>query len=85
MREVSATEANRHFSKLLREAAAGETILVTSRGRPIATLGPVAGDALERKASRRLGLLAGWFPAMSREDFASANAEIDQLFSGEEP
>lgn len=41
MRSVTATEANRDFSKLLREVAAGETVVVTSHGRAVAKLAPV--------------------------------------------
>ena len=40
MRNVTATEANRQFSALLREVVAGETIVVTSHGRPVAKLVP---------------------------------------------
>jgi prevent-host-death family protein len=40
MKTVSAAEANRHFSKLLRDVQAGETVLVTSRGRPVAQIQP---------------------------------------------
>ena len=40
MKTVSATEANRHFSKLLREVKAGETVIVTSRGKPVVEMRP---------------------------------------------
>ena len=40
MKTVSAAEANRQFSKILREVQAGETVLVTSRGRPVAQIQP---------------------------------------------
>lgn len=41
MRTVSAADANRHFSSLLQEAKAGNTITVTSRGEPVAQITPV--------------------------------------------
>jgi prevent-host-death family protein len=41
MRTVSAREANQAFSKLLAAAEAGEEIVITRRGRPVATLAPV--------------------------------------------
>lgn len=44
MKTVSAAEANRQFSRLLREAQAGETITITSRGKPVAQLAPIAED-----------------------------------------
>jgi prevent-host-death family protein len=58
MRTVSAADANRHFSKILRAAAEGETIVVTSHGTPVATIAPVqpmAGG--ERRRAARLALL----------------------------
>jgi prevent-host-death family protein len=39
-RTYSAAEANRNFSKILREVAAGERVIVTSRGKPVAEIGP---------------------------------------------
>jgi prevent-host-death family protein len=46
MRIVSAAEANRQFSKLLREVKAGGTVVITSHGEPVARLEP----AIERDA-----------------------------------
>jgi prevent-host-death family protein len=42
MRNVSAAEANRHFSKLLREVQSGESVTVTSHGRPVAVIQPAS-------------------------------------------
>ena len=36
MKTVTAAEANRQFSTGLREVAHGESVLVTSRGKPVA-------------------------------------------------
>ena len=41
MKMITATEANRDFSKLLEEVSAGEVIGVTKHGRMIATINPV--------------------------------------------
>ena len=38
MKTLSAAEANRHFSSLLREVAQGETVTVLSHGKPVATI-----------------------------------------------
>jgi prevent-host-death family protein len=57
MRTVSAAEANREFSKLLQAVRDGETVLITSRGEPVATLGPPAA-ALEKMAKAKADLLA---------------------------
>lgn len=40
MKTFSASDANRHFSRLLREVAQGETVTVLSRGKPVATIAP---------------------------------------------
>jgi len=37
---VSAREANQAFSRLLGEAEGGEELVITRRGRPVATLAP---------------------------------------------
>ena len=49
MKAITSTEANREFSKLLRAVAHGETVQITSRGRPIATLNPVVGTHTEKR------------------------------------
>lgn len=57
MKTVTAAEANRQFSALLRRVAGGETLLVTSRGKPVATIAPVdaaAVDATRERARQRL-------------------------------
>ena len=54
MKSISAAEANRHFSALLREVSRGAQITVTSRGKPVATIS--AADQVERReriAARR--------------------------------
>jgi len=42
MRSVSAADANREFSKILRAVREGETITVTSRGEPVAVISPIS-------------------------------------------
>lgn len=39
-RIVTATEANQRFSELLREVSAGDTITITSHGKPVAEMAP---------------------------------------------
>jgi prevent-host-death family protein len=47
---VSAAEANRNFSRLLRGVREGRRYVVTAHGRPVARLVPVgAEDAIERR------------------------------------
>jgi prevent-host-death family protein len=41
MVDVTAREANQQFSKLLQRAEAGDTVVITKRGRPVAKLVPI--------------------------------------------
>jgi prevent-host-death family protein len=50
---ITATEANRDFSRILREVGNGQTYIITSHGRPIARLVPTDEDESEREAARR--------------------------------
>ena len=55
MTSVGAREANRSFSKILKEAENGKTITITRNGKPVARLEPVVRKSPlseeERKAS----------------------------------
>ena len=53
MKTVSAAEANRHFSNLLRDVATGETITVLSRGKPVATIARAHGQASGRQHAKQ--------------------------------
>lgn len=54
-RSISATDANREFSRLLSEVAAGKTYIVTSRGKPVARVEPIKADEADRaQRTRRL-------------------------------
>jgi prevent-host-death family protein len=52
---VSAAEANRNFSKLLREVQKGHSYVVTSHGRPVARISPIEE---ERREKAKAALLA---------------------------
>ena len=52
---VSAADANRRFSELLRTVKAGRSVVVTSHGKPVAKLSPVTED--DRSAERARSLL----------------------------
>jgi prevent-host-death family protein len=45
MTTITAAEADRQFSSVLREVAQGQAVLVTSRGKPVATIAPAHLDA----------------------------------------
>ena len=57
MKTISAAEANRHFSSLLRQIASGESVTIVSRGRPVATMSPARQEEGER-AHAKQNLLA---------------------------
>ncbi len=48
---ISAAEANRNFSKLLREVREGRSYVVTSHGRPVARIAPVTEQRSQAKAA----------------------------------
>jgi prevent-host-death family protein len=47
---IQASEANRQFSRILREVAGGDTFTVTSHGRPIARIIPA--EPMDRDAAK---------------------------------
>jgi prevent-host-death family protein len=53
MKSVSAREANQAFSKLLAEAAGGEEIVITRRGKPVAKLVSVETDVVRARTARK--------------------------------
>ncbi len=50
---ISAAEANREFSRLLRGVREGKTYVVTSHGRPVAKLVPMSGEEQAREEARQ--------------------------------
>ena len=58
MKLITAAEANRHFSTLLRAVADGERITVTSRGKPVAIISPVGKIQLPERRAAKSALLA---------------------------
>ena len=53
MRTVSAADANRHFSSMLRDVVMGEVVTVLSRGKPVATIAPVRLKSEQRQSAKR--------------------------------
>lgn len=50
--EISAADANRYFSSLLRRVRAGHHITVTNHGKPVAKIVPASSDSDQRAAAR---------------------------------
>lgn len=57
-RAISASDANQHFSELLRDVAAGESFTVVSRGRPVARVLPVDKDRESRAVEQLLDFVS---------------------------
>ena len=60
MRSVTAREANRAFSQILKQAEGGDRIVITRRGRPVAVIGPYRAaiePARERAIERAVALM----------------------------
>jgi len=53
MKTISAADANRHFSGLLRDVATGQVVTVLSRGKPVAVIGPVTRESGQRRIARQ--------------------------------
>jgi prevent-host-death family protein len=49
---VSAAEANRNFSRILRAVKEGETYVVTSHGTPVARIVPALRNSAETAAAK---------------------------------
>lgn len=61
---ITAAEANRKFSRLLRGVSQGKTYVVTSHGRPVARLVPMTQSGKAGAKQRLLERLRGQ-PAMN--------------------
>ena len=80
-RHVSLYEAKTHLSRLVDEAANGDTIIIAKAGKPMARLGPMSG---RRKLPRQLGQLARRARTVDWEawwrDWKEADREIEAEF-----
>ena len=54
-RTITATEANRDFSRIFREVASGESYVVTAHGKPLVRITPAVTD--EQKNDERVARL----------------------------
>lgn len=58
-RAISASEANQHFSEMLRDVAEGQSFTVMSRGRPVARVLPVSHSQDQRSVEKLLKFANG--------------------------
>ncbi|MCT0229194.1 type II toxin-antitoxin system prevent-host-death family antitoxin [Synechococcus sp. CS-1331] len=81
MRQVNMHEAKTHLSRLVEEAAAGESFVICKAGRPMVRVTPLSEAGTAAAPLRRLGLLVG--QCQVPDDFDQlAAAEIADLFEG---
>jgi prevent-host-death family protein len=56
---ISAADANRNFSRLLRDVKEGRSYVVTAHGRPVARIAPIqTKESTSSEANARTSLLA---------------------------
>ncbi|MCP4756122.1 MAG: type II toxin-antitoxin system prevent-host-death family antitoxin [Proteobacteria bacterium] len=53
MKTITAADANRRFSAVLREVSRGEILTIVSRGKPVATISPVKTDSPNRRIAQK--------------------------------
>ena len=81
MRQVNMHEAKTNLSRLVEEAAAGESFVICKAGRPMVRVTPLNEAGTAAAPLRRLGLLVG--QCQVPDDFDQlAAAEIADLFEG---
>ena len=78
MKPVNVHDAKTHFSKLLQQVAAGESIVIAKSGTPVARLSPL--DAPTVTSSSRTGFLVGRITVPDDFD-RMGDDEIERSFS----
>ena len=76
MKTVTAADANRQFSSVLREATEGEEFTIMSRGRPVAVIGPVNQHQDQRRAAKA----ALMYRLRAQASIATRNWTRDELY-----
>ena len=73
MTTVTAREANQHFARILKQAEAGEEVVITRRGKPVARLTmPPARDKREIDVEKLLAISDQFLKTLD-EPFSSAD------------
>jgi prevent-host-death family protein len=86
MKTVGATIANREFSKLLGEVGRGETVIVTSHGKPVAQISPVERPVDEREVARREAAWREYLDELARRPAMNLGGWTrDELYDDETP
>jgi prevent-host-death family protein len=78
MKTISAADANRYFSSLLRDVATGEVVTVVSRGKPVAVISAAnQEDAFKLQAHKSLVARLKSQPATGARNWTR-----DELYEG---
>jgi prevent-host-death family protein len=82
-RQINLYEAKTQLSRLVDEAAKGDTIIIAKDGKPMAKLGPLGGDTGGRQP-RKLGQMAAYAKGVDWvqwwRDWKAADREIEAEF-----
>ena len=81
MRRVTAADANRHFSRILRDVKAGESVTVTARGVEVAVIVPAVDAPVAARERARDSLLA----RLRAQPAAGATWTRDELYARGQP
>jgi prevent-host-death family protein len=79
MHTVNIHEAKTHLSRLVEQAAKGESFIIAKAGKPLVKV--VSLNAPEAGQLKRLGFMAGQITVPDDFD-RMGSTEIEQLFSG---
>jgi prevent-host-death family protein len=82
MRTINIHQAKTHLSRLVEEAAKGDSFIIAKAGKPIAKVVPLDASAAPKKS--RLGMLAGQIKVPDDFDRMYED-EIVALFEGTDP
>lgn len=78
MPQVNLYEAKTNLSRLVDQAAAGETIVIAKNGKPVAALVPLAAAQPKKPRVPEFGFLEPAWPPMSDEEWDKMWAESDR-------
>ena len=79
MQTINIHEAKTHLSRLVEEAAQGQSFIIAKAGKPLVKVSPLSAE--ERQGGEKLGFMAGEISVP--DDFDSLGAsEIMLLFEG---
>jgi prevent-host-death family protein len=81
MRTVNIHEAKTHLSRLVEQAAGGESFIIAKAGKPMVKVVPL--EAQEQSTKRRLGFMKGEIKIPDDFDTMYAD-EIRAMFEGED-